>query len=225
LHEHAAPQLARNRCLIQISKPLTLNRRSRIESRSAQDPDQSSASSSKSALSDSYPQSTPTLSPFLPLSFLSLSLFTRNLNAWMCGCLDRRQPPSFCPSSLTNSSQITYYYVSTNSRIPLQCLEFLTEIPGCAPWGLARSGAPSIPLLLKLLFIATQQFSAILCLTIAESVCGGLQQLFAASLSQWISPRCLQRLSDPSGPPNVFSPAPSCHATFFSPITPDLNLA
>ena len=63
----------------------------------------------------------------------TLSLATRNLNAWMCGCLDRRQPPSSSPSSLTNSSQSTYYSVSTNSRFPPQCLESLTEIPGCAP--------------------------------------------------------------------------------------------
>lgn len=64
---------------------------------------------------------------------LSLSRSTRNLNAWMCGCLDRRQP---------NSSQSTYYSVSTNSKFPPQCLEFLTEVPDCAPWDLARSLAP-----------------------------------------------------------------------------------
>ena len=63
---------------------------------------------------------------------LSLSRSTRNLNAWMCGCLDRRQP---------NSSQSTYYSVSTNSKFPPQCLEFLTEVLDCAPLG-PRSLAP-----------------------------------------------------------------------------------
>ena len=73
---------------------------------------------------------------------LSLSRSTRNLNAWMCGCLDRRQP---------NSSQSTYYSVSTNSKFPPQCLEFLTEVLDCAPLGprsLARSlrsPFPSLP--------------------------------------------------------------------------------
>lgn len=77
--------------------------------------------------------------------WFSLSLSTRNLNAWMCGCLDRRQPSS-SPSSLTNSSQSTYYSVSTNSRFPPQCLESLPEVPDRAPGAsLARSLRSPLP--------------------------------------------------------------------------------